>query len=197
MDDKRRIAVFDFDGTLTRKDSFLEFIRFTQKPFRILTGFIFYAPLLMLMKMHLYPNWKAKQQVFSFFFKGWEYSRFKKAGESFSSVIDTMQNPRGMVLLRLEQQAASDIYVVSASIEEWLSPWCSSHGIKLVLSTQIEVREGKLTGNFLTKNCYGKEKVARLIEIEPYRDEYVLYAYGDSPGDVEMLQFADYGIMVK
>jgi HAD superfamily hydrolase (TIGR01490 family) len=197
MTHKRRVAVFDFDGTLTRKDTFLEFIRFTQGRFRFWTGFIIHAPVLILMKLHIYANWKAKQQVFTFFFKGWDYTRFEKAGKAFSLVIDNMRKLQGMELLQQELKESNDVYVVSASIEEWLSPWCLSHGIKQVVSTQVEVKNGKLTGKFLTKNCYGKEKVARLIEVEPCRDDYVLYAYGDSQGDAEMLQFADFGIMVK
>jgi phosphoserine phosphatase len=60
-----------------------------------------------------------------------------------------------------------------------------------VLGTQIEVADGSLTGRFLTKNCYGQEKVKRLLEQYPDRREYHLTAYGDSRGDKEMLAFAD------
>jgi HAD superfamily phosphoserine phosphatase-like hydrolase len=135
--------------------------------------------------------------VFAFFFKGWDYSQFKKAGEAFSTVIDSMRKQQGTELLYQELNKTNDVYVVSASIEEWLLPWCSSHGIKQVLSTQIEVKNGKLTGRFLTKNCFGIEKVVRLLEVEPYRNEYILYAYGDSQGDAEIMEFSDFSIMVK
>ena len=40
-------------------------------------------------------------------------------------------------------------------------------------------------------NCYGKEKVNRLKEVEPNRNDYHLTAYGDSRGDKEMFAFAD------
>ena len=52
---------------------------------------------------------------------------------------------------------------------------------------------GNLTGRFLSKNCYGPEKVNRLLRVKPERDAYVLYAYGDSRGDKEMIEFADKG----
>jgi phosphoserine phosphatase len=53
------------------------------------------------------------------------------------------------------------------------------------------VKDGRLTGRFLTKNCYGQEKVNRIKELYPHREEYHLTAYGDSNGDRELLAFAD------
>ena len=50
-----------------------------------------------------------------------------------------------------------------------------------------------MTGNFLSRNCYGEEKVRRLLELEPNRNSYILYAYGDSKGDKELIEFADKG----
>lgn len=67
-----------------------------------------------------------------------------------------------------------------------------------VLGTKIEIDlSGKLTGNFSSKNCYGQEKVNRLLEKEPDRTNYILYAYGDSAGDKEIIEFADYGYYIK
>ena len=86
------------------------------------------------------------------------------------------------------------VYVISASIFEWVQPWCEKIGVSRVLATQIEVdANGIISGRFATKNCYGKEKVRRLLEVEPARRSYILYAYGDSCGDKEMIAFSDYG----
>ena len=89
------------------------------------------------------------------------------------------------------------VYVISASITEWVSPWCFAQGITHVLCTDVEVTDSlKLTGRFRTKNCYGQEKVNRLLEIESDRHSYWLIAYGDSKGDREMLSFADEGHLI-
>jgi phosphoserine phosphatase len=61
------------------------------------------------------------------------------------------------------------------------------------LCTKVEVKEGRLTGRFLTKNCFGKQKVVRLQELYPDRKAMVLTAYGDSRGDKEMLDYANEG----
>lgn len=79
-----------------------------------------------------------------------------------------------------------------------MRPFCIRLGVPNVIGTKVEVDSfGKLTGRFLTPNCYGQEKVCRLLEIEPNREEYILVAYGDSKGDKEMFEFADNAILVK
>ena len=78
--------------------------------------------------------------------------------------------------------------ILSASIDNWVQPFFTD--VK-VLGTQIEVIDGELTGRFLTKNCYGQEKVSRILTLFPDRKDYHLTAFGDSRGDKEMLAFAD------
>lgn len=73
MCEKPTVAVFDFDGTLIRKDSFLEFIKFAFGERAFLTGFFLNSPYLVAFKLKLYPNWKAKERVFSYFFRGMSY----------------------------------------------------------------------------------------------------------------------------
>ena len=85
--------------------------------------------------------------------------------------------------------------VVSASIDNWVAPFfCheeNGHHLSIV-GTRIEVVDGKVTGRFLTANCYGPEKVRRVQALlSRARDHYHITAYGDSRGDKEMLQYAD------
>ena len=197
MEKQRTIAIFDFDGTLTTKDTLLEFIKFTcgKKAFYI--GFFLHSPLLILMKLGIYPNWKAKQKVFSWFFKGMPYTTFAKHGEDFADVINTMTKDKTLAILRKHQSEGADIYVISASVDEWVRPFCTPLGVKNVIATQIETdSKGILTGRFASSNCYGKEKVRRFLEVEPSRSKYDLYAYGDSRGDKEIIFFADTGFYV-
>jgi HAD superfamily hydrolase (TIGR01490 family) len=194
---KRKIAVFDFDGTLTTKDTLFEFIKFTCGCRRFCLGFVLFLPLMVLMKLGVYPNWKCKQQFFSWFYKGMDYEHFKHLGNLFAD--------RGISLLRKDiadkvkeyRSSKIDLYIVSASIEEWVIPVARCLNVVNVLGTKVEVdTKNKLTGYFSTKNCYGQEKVNRLMEKEPDRDKYYLYAYGDSNGDKEMLAFADEGFWI-
>lgn len=195
---ERAVAVFDFDGTLTRKDTLLEFIKFAKGKWRFYVGMLILSPILLAYILHLYPNDKAKQKVFRYFFKGMPYHLFKQLGELFSAQIDKMANAPVLDKLESHHQSGATVYVVSASMTEWVEPWCKAHNVSQVLGTRIEVSEdNKLTGRFLSKNCYGMEKVNRLKTVEPDRESYHLTAYGDSAGDAELLAFADEGYLMK
>jgi HAD superfamily phosphoserine phosphatase-like hydrolase len=83
--------------------------------------------------------------------------------------------------------------IVSASVSNWIAPWAVEHGFQSVIATELENINGILTGKFGTENCYGKTKVSRLLKEYPNRNSYILYAYGNSRGDMELIDFADKG----
>lgn len=191
---QRLVVVFDFDGTITSEDSLLKFILFTKGYFSFWIGLLLYSPYLFLYKLRLYPNWKIKQKIFSYFFRGISLSEFITLGELFSDKLSEIIRPKALEMIGHYQRCSASIYIVSASIDKWILPWASKVGIYNVLGTQVEIdSNGCLTGRFLTHNCYGQEKVNRLMEQEPDRGSYILYAYGDSRGDREIIEFADEG----
>ena len=189
-----KVYAFDFDGTLTTRDTLLEFIRFACGTTRFLLGFLLYSPLLVLMKLRLYSNGKAKQKVFAHFFKGMTIEAFDALCQDFASTHRHLLRPE--VVSQLEQALSdgAEVLVVSASIDNWVQPFFPK--VK-VLGTQIEVIDGRLTGHFLTPNCYGQEKVRRILALYPKHSEYHLTAFGDSRGDREMLAFADESHLIK
>ena len=191
----RKIYAFDFDGTLTTKDTLLEFIRFAKGSGQMFRGFLLFSPLLLLMKLHLYPNWKAKQQLFSYFFKGTNIDDFNALCTRFAEQNKHLLRPAGIEKVRqaIEEEQAT-VLIISASIDNWVRPFFDEIDKKIqVLGTQIGTEGGRLTGQFTTKNCYGQEKVNRLTALYPHREAYELIAFGDSRGDKELLDFADKG----
>lgn len=190
---KERIAVFDFDGTITTKDTLLEFIRYAKGTLLFCWGFILFSPLLVAYKMRLYPNWKVKEQIFSYFFRGMPVVQFNILCEGF-------YKNKGKELLRedactaiqkhLSQRDA--VIIVSASIHDWVLPFGKALGVDAVIGTEVAVSSsGYLTGKFLTHNCYGMEKVERIKMLYPDYNAYTWIAYGDSAGDRQLLDFAD------
>lgn len=184
----KKIVASDFDGTLTSKDTLLEFIRFAKGNVRCLIGFLLFSPLIALMFMKLYPNYKSKQKLFSYFFKGMPIEEFNRLGRDFASSSKHLLRLGGQEMIRKSREEGTEVVVVSASIDNWVQPFFPE--LK-VIGTQIEVENGRLTGRFLSKNCYGQEKINRLLELFPDRENYYLIAYGDSNGDRKLLDFAD------
>ena len=188
-----QIHAFDFDGTLTRRDTLLEFIRFAKGNKAFLLCFLRFSPLLVLMKMGLYPNWKAKQRVFSYCFKGMPVAGFNALCRRFAKEKAGLMRPKGVNKIREVLAGGGKVVIISASIDNWVEPFFDGMGDVYVLGTMVDEREGVLTGRFLTKNCYGEEKVNRLLQLFPERTQYHLTAYGDSRGDLQLLDFADEG----
>jgi HAD superfamily hydrolase (TIGR01490 family) len=184
----KQLFAFDFDGTLTTRDTLIAFIRYTCGTPRFLFGFLLHAPLLVLMKLRLYSNGKAKQRLFSWFFRGMPIETFDALCQSFASTHRHLLRPETVRLLQQALSEGSEVLVVSASIDNWVQPFFPA---VTVLGTQIEVIDGRLSGRFLTPNCYGQEKVRRILALHPDRSAYRLTAYGDSRGDRELLAFAD------
>lgn len=192
------VYAFDFDGTLTTHDTLLAFIRYAKGTKAFVGGFLRHAHLLVLMKLRLYPNWKAKQRLFSYFFRGMTEEAFDARCRSFAADSRHLLRLKGVETMRQAAAEGAEIVVISASIDNWVRPFFEGDDRLppvTVIGTQIEVRDGRLTGRFLTRNCYGQEKVERLLALYPHRETYHLTAYGDSRGDRELLAFADQGFL--
>ncbi len=184
------LALFDFDGTITTDDSLLKFIRFVVGDRRFLLGLVVLSPMLVLYKFKLIPNYKAKQYMLSWFFKGMSKDAFLKVANEYSLVhIDKILRPKAIEKINWHKNQGHKVVVVSASIECWLRPWCEKNGLELI-ATKLEIKDDIVTGKLLSKNCYGVEKVNRIKELYNIEKYDYIYAYGDSSGDKQMLELA-------
>lgn len=184
------IAFFDFDGTITTKDTLLEFIKFSKGRFRFYVGFAINSPWLIAFKLKLIPNQTAKEHILSWFFRGLDYADFQKKCDTFASdILPGLIRPKALEEIELLRQKNATIVIVSASPENWIRPWTGSNSIKLI-ATRLATKEETLTGRILDRNCYGAEKVRRINEEYQLKDYTSIYAYGDSSGDRPMLQLA-------
>lgn len=187
-----KVYAFDFDGTLTKKDTFLAFIEYAKGYGKTFWGFFLFSPILILMKLRLFPNWKAKQMVFSWFFKGMNINEFNQICHEFADRNQRIIRTEGWDTIRKALANGEQVIIITASIENWVKPFFKEFGNQIkVEGTKIDVRINQITGQFLTQNCYGVEKTKRLKEVFPYRQAYELIAFGDSDGDRYLLNEAD------
>ncbi|MGA9756683.1 MAG: HAD-IB family hydrolase [Desulfobaccales bacterium] len=192
-----KIAFFDFDGTITARDSFIDFLIYATGYLNFIAGLCILSPALLAFKCNFIPNWRAKEIVLSHFFKSWELEEFrtlasKYARERLPRIIRTTAMQR----IAWHKSQGDRVVVVTAAIDCWIMDWCGRNGLDL-LATQLEVAEGRLTGRLGTKNCYGPEKVRRIKAAYNLEEFSRIYAYGDSPGDREMLALADCAHLVS
>lgn len=187
---KKRLVLFDFDGTITTRDTFIEFLVFYKGMAKFLAGMATMSPYLALFKLGVIPNWKAKQRVIRFFLGGESVDTLKAKCEEFSeTVLPRLIRPGALETIQQYKTQKSTVAVVSASAEDWVEPWCRKQGL-LCIATQLEIKDGKITGNLCGPNCYGPEKVKRIEKQFALKDFDEIVAYGDSSGDKEMFEIA-------
>ncbi len=184
----KTIAFFDFDGTLYKKDSLLKFTKYSKGKIEFYFGILKLAPYLIAMKLNLISNEKAKQKFIIYFYKDTNYLLFQvKAREFALTKIDIDLNSKIYSEFQNHIKKNHEIFIVTASMPEWIAPWSTQHNVE-VIGTKLEVVEKKISGNFISKNCYGQEKVNRIkqtINLEEYDN---IYVYGNGKGDYEMLK---------
>ncbi len=188
----KTLYIFDFDGTLTNKDSLADFIQYSigKKPYYI--GLFKLSPVLLFCKLGLIPNYLAKEKLITYFFKDWDFAQFKAIADKYAlEEIDKIIRPLAMKKIESNKEQDHQMIVVSASMESWLEKWCDKNQIE-VIGTRLEILDGKLTGKFATKNCCGIEKVKRIKEKYNLNDFDVIHVFGDSRGDKEMLKIGDH-----
>ena len=127
---KKKLYCFDFDGTLTTSDTLLEFIKYAKGRGRFLMVFLMYSPLLVLMKLHLYPNWKAKQQIFAHLFAGMCIEKFDALCRGFAEENQHLLRPKGITLVHEALVAGAQVFIVSASIDNWVRPFFDIRNLK-------------------------------------------------------------------
>jgi phosphatidylglycerophosphatase C len=197
--EKPVVAAFDFDGTLTHHDTLVPFLlhvvglgHFVRNAFTLFPTLVAYG-------LGVIRNDIAKQRVLRRFFAGMDIDTLRgKATEFAEHQLPGLIRQEASQRFAWHKQQGHHCIVISASLELYVRPWALKTGFDDVLATQLEIRpDGSVSGNLLGANCFGIEKVKRLDALLGARSNYILYAYGDSRGDKELLSVADYAYYRK
>ena len=194
----RQIAFFDFDGTITYKDTLLEFIRHSKGNMLFYTGFLKNSPWIVAYKLGLVSNQVAKEKVLEFFFRNQTLETFQDQCHEFTdSRLPSLLRPKALSEMAKLKARGFKIVVVSASPENWIISWANQANADLVatrLQTEQRTEGGEqktiLTGKILGANCFGEEKVRRIRQLYALEDYQTILCYGDSKGDLPMLQLS-------
>lgn len=139
------IAFFDFDGTLTRRDSLFAFVAFVHGRGRLYRGLLSRCWILVGYILGLISNTAAKQALMRYFFAGMEHAEFIGYCERFTSVLESMLRKSALDRLEWHKQRGDKVVLVSASFEEYLAPLCQRLGMECI-GTQLEVVLPKSNG---------------------------------------------------
>jgi HAD superfamily hydrolase (TIGR01490 family) len=184
------IAFFDFDGTISHKDSLAEMIRFLHGESAFRKGVALSLPMILGFKLGLVDRQRSKEVLFTRFFGGFSWESFEERCLAFhKEIIPGIIREGVQERLQWHREQGHELVLVSASPENWLRHWCAEEGMTC-MATQLEMREGKITGRIAGRNCQGMEKVHRIKAAYDLGQYTEIHAYGDTPGDRPMLALA-------
>jgi phosphatidylglycerophosphatase C len=190
---KKSIAFFDFDGTITTSDTLLEFIKYSKGRMNFYLGFALNSPYLVAYKLKIITNQKAKEKVLRYFFGKMPVAEFQQHCDAFAKdIIPGLIRPKALEELKKLRESGTQLVIVSASPENWIRNWADSIGASLI-ATKLQVDKQCLSGLIDGNNCYGEEKVKRILQNYQLEDYSEILAYGDSSGDRPMLALASTG----
>ena len=197
--DKKTIAIFDFDGTLTLGDTLLPFLLHIFGIGKVFLGLIITSPYLLCYFLGLISNEKAKKHFIYFFLKDTSVKNIERCAKTFIDNKLNVKIRKNLInRLRWHQEKKHITVLVSASLDVYVLAWAKKFKFDYVECTKLYRNNGKFTGDFFGSNCYGFEKVIRLKNLfgESFSD-YKKYGYGDSSGDLEFLNLCDHRYFKK
>jgi phosphatidylglycerophosphatase C len=187
----RPIVAFDFDGTLTVRDTFTAFLAWRAGPFRYHAGIARLLPdLVRYVRDH--DRGRLKAAAVRIFLAGLSRADMEDAARRFAEGrARTLLRPDAIRAWRRWQSQSARLVIVTACPEEIVAPFARGLGADGLIGTRLAYGDGdRLTGALAGANCRGPEKVTRLKEaFGP--DVRLEAAFGDTDGDKEMLALAD------
>jgi phosphatidylglycerophosphatase C len=184
------LALFDFDGTITERDTYTGFIYFATGRARQLLGTAALALPILSHRLGLLPGTHLRVAVSRVAFALQSQRVMVRRGEVYArQVIPTLLRANALERLAWHRARGDRIVIVSASLDVYLRPWCEEHGYGL-LCTELDARAGVLTGGYRGGDCTGAEKARRVRASYDLSGFSKVYAYGDTPEDRALLQLA-------
>lgn len=183
------IALFDFDGTLTTKDSMRLFFALVDPGGVGWWRFLRAAPGVVL--SHGFERAALKKALVRAFFGGKTQVELAEWGQVFvQDVLPAYLNQDVLSRMRQCKAEGARVAIVSASLDVWLRPFAEQEGVEL-LCTEAAYTHGMFMGEWQTPNCNGVEKRRRVELYFPDWAQHHITVYGNSAGDAALLQMAN------
>lgn len=188
---KEKLAIFDVDFTLTKRETLIEFYRFMlrKKPYlikhvpRSLKAAFFYL-------FKIYDAGKAKENFISFIdgIKEEEMQHIVK--EFYSKRLSKILYKDSIDTMKKFKKQGYKIYLISASAEFYLNELYNIDVVDKVIGTKFKLKDGIFSRKIEGENCKGEEKVNRLMEVLKEEnidvDFKASYMFSDSLSDLPL-----------
>ena len=181
------LVAFDFDGTLTCRDSFMTFLAWRAGTARYLVGL---ARLVAPAIRYLFDRDRGRLKAAAVreFLRGAPRETLAKEARAFAQEQSpTLLRPDAVARWNAWRASGARLIIVTASPDLFVAPFAEALGADRLIGTRLAADPaGRMTGALEGVNCRGPEKVMRLAKA--FGQDFTLAAaYGDTGGDREML----------
>lgn len=191
MTDAPALVAFDFDGTLTVRDSFNAFLKWRAGPARWTLGIVRLSPALLGYVFNRNRG-KLKAAAVREFLKGATQAELEADARAFAELYaPSLFRPDALAVWRRWRAKGAKMVIVTASPDITVAPFARGLGADVLIGTRLAFGpDDRALGVLAGPNCRAREKVVRLKEL--FGEEVRLTAaYGDTSGDTEMLAIAE------
>jgi phosphatidylglycerophosphatase C len=184
------LALFDFDGTITFCDTFSAFVFFATPTRRIVSGVVELAPMIVRFRLGLVKAKEMRRAMIAQAFTGRSEAEVRAQGKRFATdVLPKVMRPEVLERIAWHESRGHRVALVSASLGVYLDPLCRRMGWERI-SSDLEAKDGILTGRYEGEDCTGSVKASRVRERFSLAQFADIYAYGDTAEDRELLGLA-------
>lgn len=184
------VAAFDFDGTITSRDTFVPFLFLAFGRVRVVKAFISLAFEGLFITLGLSGRDAFKQKIVKKLFAGSSVERLRETGRQHAKKIERLFRPAALKRIEWHRTQGHRLVMVSASLDLYLAPIVEKLAFDDLLCTRLSIDDLRFDGQLAGANCRAAEKVHKLAALLGDLADIELYAYGDSAGDKEMLAAA-------
>lgn len=160
----RDLALFDFDGALTRRDSLLPFLRDSLGALALARALTASSPWLAGRALGLTCNDDARERLLGAALGGRHIDELHAQGAAFArdGVPRLLREPM-MAEVRRRRDEGRLCILVGASLDLYLEPWGDSQGFDHVICSRLALdADSRATGALAGGICRGREKVRRI-----------------------------------
>lgn len=194
-------AIFDLDGTITKRDTYLDYLLsyYLQHPSCWFKGVALgiYA---CLYALKIKDNTWLKQRFLSTLFAGKSAKDLAQWNKQFvEKTMETNIRHQAKGAIYLHKQTGHVCVLLSASLDLYVPDLASALGFEHCICTQIEWKEGRITGLLNGENVKGIQKCKAWADFIQSREDHPVstIAYGDHDSDLQWLTSVGHGVLIS
>lgn len=188
----KKLAIFDIDYTITRKETLMELFKFViskdKRNLKFLPRAIFCGAMY---GIKVYDEKMVKQKFLKFIDNIKEDELAELVKDFYEKRLSNILYEDAINMIKNLKNKGYDIYLISASPEFYVKEFYNIEEVDMVIGTRFEMKDGIFTRKMQGENCKGEEKVKRLMEVLKAKNIDVdfkeSYMFSDSLSDKPLL----------